>query len=360
MSQRTRRLVHVFATFGAGGPQVRSVQLMQHLGAGYEHVVMAMDGNTEARAMLPNDLSVTFAEPPKTRGFRATRRSQIAWLQQQAADLVLTYNWGAIETVAAARKLGLPLVHHEDGFGPEEASKRLLRRSLMRRWLLRGVTVIVPSTVLLSIARKEWGMREPHLLHLVNGVDLQRFAVRALEPELPVIGSVGGLRPEKDYGNLLQAVAMLPEPVFLRLVGSGKLEAQLREQAAVLGLTHRVEFAGQSNDTAKSYLGFTVFVLSSRTEQMPIAMLEAMATGLPVVATDVGDVRQILPAVAQACVVPREDALALSRALCKVLQDADLRAALGAENRRVVIERYESSRCLERFAVVYRRLLGDA
>lgn len=351
MTERTRRFVHVFATFGTGGPQVRAVQLMQHLGKDVQHVVMAMDGNVDARAMLPAGLAVTFAEAPKVRGFLATRRSQKAWLEAQDADLVLTYNWGAIETVAAARQLGLPLVHHEDGFGPEEASKRLLRRSCMRRWLLRSVPVIVPSVVLQEIAQREWRLRQ--VLHLVNGVDLQRFAVREHEPDKIVIGTVGGLRPEKDHHNLLRAVATMSADVSVCLVGSGALEASLRSLAEELGIASRVHFAGQTSDPSQSYRGFTLFVLSSRTEQMPIAMLEAMATGLPVVATDVGDVRRILPA-DQGCVVPREDPRALAAAMTRLLADAEQRQALGAANRQIVATRYESRSCLERFGEVYR------
>lgn len=356
MTKRTRRFVHVFSTFGAGGPQVRAVQLMHHLGADVEHVVMAMDGNTDAGDMLDRDVQVSFAEAPKVRGFLATRRSQAQWLRDQRADLVLTYNWGAIESVAAAKKARLPLVHHEDGFGPEEAQQRLLRRSLTRRWLLRSVPVIVPSMVLVGIARSEWRLRESKVLHLVNGVDLQRFSVPEQPPAGLVVGTVGGLRPEKDHDNLLRAVATLAKEVTVCLVGSGKLEADLREQANRLGISERVVFAGQTSDTAASYRGFTMFVLSSRTEQMPIAMLEAMASGLAVVATDVGDVRQILGP-DQDCVVPREDSTALACAIQRMLENPELRTRSGQANRRIVAERYESAICLERFCAVYRAAL---
>ena len=329
-----RRFVHVFATFGAGGPQVRAAQLIGHLGRDVEHVVMAMDGNTDARAMLPAGSAVEFVDPPTARGFLAMRRTQIEWLRQQRPDLVLTYNWGAIESVAATRRARLPLVHHEDGFGPEEARQRLRRRSWMRRWLLRRVPVIVPSAVLRGIARTEWRLRDGDVHHLVNGVDLDRFApakplVGAAAGEAVVIGTVGGLRAEKDHHNLLRAVAQLPATVRVCLVGSGGLEQSLRDQAMQLGIGDRVEFAGQTDDTAPWYRRFSLFVLSSRTEQMPIALLEAMASGLPVVATDVGDVRAILPPAAVNCIAPREDAEALARAMRPLIDGAALRAELG-------------------------------
>ena len=86
-----------------------------------------------------------------------------------------------------------------------------------------------------------------------------------------------------------------------------------------------------------------------------MAMLEGMATGLPVVATNVGDVAQMLPPEQLDYIVPREDSGALARALTAMLADADLRGRLGAANRRLVEERYESATCLERFCAIYRQ-----
>jgi glycosyltransferase involved in cell wall biosynthesis len=348
--------VHVFATFGAGGPQIRAAQLMAHLGTAFRHVVMAMDGRFEAQAQVAPAVSVDYVPPPPRAGFLATRRAQRAWLAGLRPDLVLTYNWGAIESVAAARSLGLPLVHHEDGFLPDESQRRLRRRSWLRWWLLRGTSVVVPSAVLQRIAVQEWGLAAARVHLLANGVDLQRFRPRPAI-SAPVLGTVGGLRPEKDHGNLLAALAQLPEVVRLRIVGGGALADELRATASRLGVADRVEWVGPVADTAPHYGTFAVFVLSSRTEQMPIAMLEAMASGLAVVATDVGDVRAILPDAAAAVVVPREDANALATALRRVLDDAGLRARLGTANRAVAEARYEMRRCLDRFAAVYSSVL---
>lgn len=348
------RFVHVFSTFGRGGPQVRATQLMRHLGDGVEHVVQAMDGDHGARALIDDDLQVTFAVAPPRSGFFQARRAQAAWLRSQRPDLVLTYNWGAIESVAAAKKAGLPLVHHEDGFGPEEVCRRLRRRSWMRRWLLRGVPLIVPSLGLRQIAAREWGV---DAAHLVNGVDLERFAPRDSEPEAVVIGSVGGLRPEKDYATLLQALAQMQQPASLRLVGGGAMEPALRAECARLKLDGRVTFVGFTDDTARHYREFTVFAMSSRTEQMPIALVEAMACGLPVVATDVGDTRAVLAESNRELVVPPRDPAQLAAALDRLCADAALRRRLGVDNRAAAASRFEARECLERFAAVYRSAL---
>jgi glycosyltransferase involved in cell wall biosynthesis len=157
---------------------------------------------------------------------------------------------------------------------------------------------------------------------------------------------------------LLEALARLVaegHDVHGCLVGGGPLERALREQAAAAGLGDRVRFTGPVTDTAPCYATFTVFALSSRTEQMPIALLEAMACGLPVVATDVGDVRAVLPPSGAAHVVPREDPAALAAALRPLLADAALRARLGADNRRTVEQHFAAGPCLDRFVQVYER-----
>ena len=357
MTKTVRRCVHVFATFGAGGPQIRALQLMAQMGDGYSHVVMAMDGRTEASQQLPPGIECELAPPPPRAGLVGTVRAQRRWLRAQRPDLVLTYNWGAIESVIAARSLRLPLVHHEDGFLPDEAQRRLARRSWLRWLALRSVPVIVPSSVLQRIAIAEWGLSAQRVHHLPNGVDLERFR-SGLRVAGKVLGTVGGMRPEKDHATLLRALATLPDDVGAVLVGGGSLLEPTRQLAAQLGLQGRVEFAGPVADTAPCYHRFAVFVLSSRTEQMPIALLEAMASGLPVVTTDVGDVRLILPKGAADCIVPRENPIALAQALQRVLADRQLQARLGAENRAVVEQHYAGAPCLARYVQIYRQAAG--
>jgi glycosyltransferase involved in cell wall biosynthesis len=353
MNGAGRRCVHVFATFGAGGPQIRATQLLAHLGRDWQHVVIAMDSRTEAKAQLPPGIDVQFAAPPPRGGFLATMRRLRRQLRELRPDLVLTYNWGAIEAAAAAVRERLPLVHHEDGFGADEVQQRARRRNWIRRLVLRSTPVIVPSVGLQRIALHEWQLRAQRVHLLPNGVDLQRFRPGPAVAG-PVIGTVGGLRPEKDHGNLLAAVARLGADVRVRIVGGGALLEPLQQQARALGLHDRVTFVGPVRDTAPHYHELAVFVLSSRTEQMPIAMLEAMASGLPVVATDVGDVRTMLPPAAAGCVVPKEDPAALAAALQPLLADPALRARLGADNRAIAAQRYELATCYERFAAVYR------
>jgi glycosyltransferase involved in cell wall biosynthesis len=398
------RWLHVFATLGAGGPQVRAMQLLRHLGPGIEHVLVAMDGCTDVLAQAPAGATVRVLPAPARGGVLANVKALQTLLAAERPNLVLTYNWGAIEAAWAARRLRLPLVHHEDGFLPDEAQRRHARRSWLRWWVLKGTPVVVPSAVLQRIAVGEWGLRARDVHHLVNGVDLARFVPRAAgglaaasgpgaaaaagspaksatasaaarpaaspaaaspaaaspaaSPAAArplVVGTVGGLRPEKDHATLLAAFAQCPDTTRLQIVGGGPLDASLRSQAHALGIADRVQFVGPVADTAPCYAQFDVFVLSSRTEQLPLVLLEAMACGLPVVATDVGDVRATLPYDAGPCIAPPADADALASSLRLLLGNQGLRARLGQKNRQVVAERFAAGACLQRFVDLYRQ-----
>lgn len=350
-----KRLLHVFATFGAGGPQVRATQLIARLGGTALHTIVAMDEDRAAERLLPAGHDVELLLPPPKAPLLTMVSSFARLLRERRPDLVLTYNWGAIEAAWAARRLSLPHVHHEDGFGPGEVKRRFLRRSWLRRYVLSRSPVIVPSSVLHGIARREWKLRTVH--HLPNGVDLQRFAPSA--PATPlVLGTVGGLRQEKDHATLLRAFArMRHQDCVLRLVGDGPLRGPLRALAEDLGIQPRVQFAGAIADPAPEYRAFSLFVLSSQTEQMPLSMLEAMASGLPVVATDVGDVRDMLPMECRGSLVPANYVEALAQALDALVGDPARRQREGQLNRAHCEQHYELGQCLQRYVEVYERAM---
>lgn len=355
------RMLHVFATLGRGGPQIRAMQLLARLGHGYAHTFVAMDGRHDALELLPRDV-VHDVVAVQRLPFVASVRRFAGLLRQRRPNLLLTYNWGAIEAVAAGWWTGVcPIVHHEDGFGPEEQVQRLSRRSWLRRWLLRRTAaVVVPSHNLLAIAQREWHLAE-RVHCLPNGVDLQRFAPaanRATGDAPLTLGSVGGLRAEKDHATLLRAVAAMRERVRVLLVGDGPERPRLEALTQELGIAERVTFAGASSDPAPHYRAMDVFVLSSRTEQMPLSLLEAMASGLPCAATAVGDVARILPEGSRAALVPPGDPAALAGALDALCSDVARRRAEGQRNRAHAEQHYELGGCLDRFLAIYRSALS--
>ncbi len=327
--------MHVFPTFAVGGAQVRFAALANRFGRRWRHAIVALDGNTECRARLAPDLLVTFPAvlTDKAAPLGNVRRVR-RLLRSERPDVLVTSNWGSIEWALANL---LPLarhIHTEDGFGPEERFAQMRRRCWTRRVALWRSTVVLPSRTLLDIAATQWRLDPARLRYIPNGVDLARFAGsanRAAE-DGPVIGIVAALRPEKNVARLLRAFHLAGGTGRLVVVGEGAERAALESLAVQLGLEGRVQFMGHVEDPRPVYRSFDIFALSSVTEQMPLSILEAMATGLPVVATDVGDIRTMLAAENGPFIVAQNDA-AFAAGLRALLEDPGLRERTGRANR---------------------------
>ena len=199
------------------------------------------------------------------------------------------------------------------------------------------------------------GLAPPERFVVVrNGIDVGRFG-RPAEPREgpPVIGAVGRFTAEKGHAVLIEAVARLGRPARLELVGYGDLEAELRGRAAPLGGACR--FRG-ALDAAEVLAGFDVFVQPSLYESQGIAILEAMAAGRPVVATDVGGVRDAVEPGVTGLLVPPGNADALAGAIRRLLEDPAGAAAMGARGRERVRERFSADRMVADYARLYREV----
>jgi glycosyltransferase involved in cell wall biosynthesis len=158
-----------------------------------------------------------------------------------------------------------------------------------------------------------------------------------IAPDARLVGTVGNFTAKKDQATLLRAVAELPArglggggDTMLVLVGLGPLEAELKALAAGLGVADRVLFPGSRDDVYRLLPALDVFALSSRFEGLPIALLEAMATGVAPVATTVGGIPEVITDGQNGLLVDPGDPSALAAALGRVLGDDELRAHLGA------------------------------
>lgn len=339
------------------------VELMGMLPRSVTHVLLALDGDRRALDRLPVDVVREIVPAPSSAGLLARLRGMRRTIREQNADLVLTYNWGSIEWVLAAtfRRL-CPVIHHEDGFGPDEVAAQVPRRRRLRRWVLpRANAVVAPSRVLCSIAETTWGIREPKLRYLPNGVDLARFSVpvdreRGVRRDGAVVFvCVGGIRKEKNQALAVAAFARTRcrARARLRIVGDGPERESVAALAQELGVADRVDFTGNVLDTAPQYREAEVFLIPSRTEQMPLSLLEAMASGLAVVGTDVGDVKNMLDEANRRFVVPPGDAAALAAAMDELESDGALRADLGRRNRTRVEQEFDREDCYGRYCELY-------
>jgi glycosyltransferase involved in cell wall biosynthesis len=335
-------LLHAFTSFGVGGSQVRFSRLVAAFGPKYQHVVAAMDGNYDCQSRIPEQCQVKYFEDmrPQQSGTLAKVLYFRRLLRKLRPNVLITYNWGAIEWAIANAFSIVRHVHVEDGFGPEERSIRLRRRSLARRVLLKSSALVVPSQSLRRIALEEWRLPPRQVYYIPNGIDCDRLnALMANRPaecsfgEGPVIGTVAGLRPEKNIERLIRAFCLVASscPCRLIIVGDGPERRRLEALSIELGFADRIHFFGHVESPESVYRGFDIFALSSDTEQMPLSVLEAMAASLPIAATDVGDIAKMV-APSNRRFVSAHSAAELAAHLKALLADADERVRLGRDN----------------------------
>lgn len=328
-------LLHAFSTFAVGGPQMRFASIANHFGRRWRHAVVAMDGNLACRERLDPGLDVAFPDLGLRKGdLVGSLRTMRAALHAMRPAMLLTSNWGTIEWAMANRVAVVPHIHLEDGFGPDERAHQIPRRVRTRRLCLAGRTVVVPSRTLERIATETWRLNPARVRYVPNGIDLHRFGGAGRVPGVPVVGTVAALRPEKNIARLLHAFATAAGGSVARLVivGDGPDRPRLQGLAQDLGIAGQVDWAGHRPDPAPILRQMDVFALSSDTEQMPISLLEAMASGLPVASTDVGDVAAMLPPEQRGFVGPT-DADVLAKSIRTLLADPAMRARLGQANR---------------------------
>lgn len=340
-------MLSVFATFAVGGQQVRFVALANHYGARFRHAIVSMDGELAAGARLAVPAAYPRVEIRKGDTLGNVLRFRRV-LRELRPDVLVTHSWGSIEWGLANL---LPLtrhVHVEDGFGPEERDRQIPRRVWLRRLALRRAEVGLPSRTLERIATGVWKLDPRRVHYIPNGLDLSAFETARVVHDVPVVGTVAALRTEKNLPRLLRAFAKASEtqPARLVIAGDGPVRGELEALARELGIAGRVDFLGYVKEPAGLYAGFDVVALSSDTEQMPMCVLEGMAAGLPVVSTDVGDIRAMVSPQNGDLLVPREDG-ALAAALGRALGDAGLRGRLGQANRAKAEREYRQEAMFE-------------
>ena len=298
----------------------------------------------------------------------AVRRLR-AWLGARPGTVVHTHNANAhYHSVAAS--FGVPvsrLLNTRHGMGtaqPRSRGEWLYRRSMWR-------TDVVAAVCEAARARfAAQGVRpRARLLAVPNGIRVETFAaanaerraalrnVLGLAPGTRIIGTVGRLNPVKDQATLLQAFARVhaeaPDTALV-LVGDGALRGELEARAGASGAGEAVHFLGDRGDVRQLLQGFDVFALSSRSEGYSMALLEACASGLPIVATDVGGNREIVGHDRNGVIVPAADAPALAAALRGLLRDPARARQLGIAGRDWALREASVQAMAARYDTLYR------
>jgi glycosyltransferase involved in cell wall biosynthesis len=277
----------------------------------------------------------------------------LAQVKPDILQVSLNRPWGSQWMIVAgllARGVRVVAVEHSPRRSPRLVHRLYVRVSA--RLLAAQVALTDRSAAALAELA---GVRRDRITTISGGVADVRIESLARPTTGPVIGCIARLDAIKGIDVLLRALPSLPG-VTTVIVGSGEEQRSLLALAAELGVAERVIFIGWS-DRPRDHLGaFDLFVLPSRFEALPMSIIEAMFAGLPVVATDVGGVREaVVPGVTGSLVEP-ENPEALAGAISVLLADPQRRRQLGQAGRERALRRFGADQMASQFAMLYERI----
>jgi glycosyltransferase involved in cell wall biosynthesis len=334
---------------------------------GHRVRVLAVTGVGESErcrsfAGLP-DAGVELVElrlPP--RRYRAEWRRVTEELRRAASTVAHTHGYRAdVVGLLAARAARRPTVSTVHGYVASDLRGRVYEW-VDRRALRRFDAVVAVSRPLVErLARA--GVPAPKLELVPNAPGAEQPTasrdearrVLGLDPSTPVVGWIGRLTPEKGPDVLVEAAALLPGDVGISVLGEGPLKAGLLRRAESLGLGRRVRWHGIVESAGRLLAAFDVVVLSSRTEGTPMVLLEAMAAGVPIVATAVGGVPDVVSD-REAVLVPPDDPRALAAAIASALDRRGGSASRVEAARTRLRSAYGVEAWLDRYEAIYRRV----
>jgi len=298
-------------------------------------------------------------------------------LRRLRPDLVHTRNLAAVEAQLPAWLAGVPArIHGEHGRDMADLAGANRRYRLLRRSLRPLVHHYIPlSRDLESYLRDAIGVVPERMTRITNGVDVERFrpdheararllGARGWPTDSLVVGWVGRMEPVKNPLGLVEAAARLcredPEArarLRLVLVGDGAQGAAVREAVTVAGLDDNTWLPGSRDDVPALLAGLDVFALPSLAEGISNTVLEALATGLAVIATDVGGNRELVTPGQCGALVPPADPAALAAALGRYLHKPGLAAEHGAVARRRAVGQFSIDAMVSAYTETYDRVL---
>jgi sugar transferase (PEP-CTERM/EpsH1 system associated) len=365
------KVAHVVLSLDAGGLERVVLDLVREgRELGQEVAIVCLE---KPGAMAPEaeSLGISLTCVHKGLGLRMRAMGQVRGLfSQLRPDVVHTHQIGALFYAGpAARLAGVPVVVHTE-HGKHYATRRQTRLlGRLASWHVSRFFCVSDDIAAAVTAHRVAPRRKVGVVR--NGIDVDRFTSRdagaevrrslGISPEARVVGTVGRLNEIKRQDRLIRAFARISKKqplIHLILVGDGPLRSDLVRLAGELGVANRTHFTGFQS-TPERFLGaMDVFALTSRSEGMPLAILEAWAANVPVVASNVGGVPELVRDGHTGLLFDPMDESALPAALEHLLADASLSRRVATAGRQLVGSEYSLRRMAETYNRHYLALLG--
>ncbi len=375
-ASQPRLVLQVLHHLQIGGMENGLVNLINHLPpTRYRHAIVCIEDYTEFRARITRPEVPLHALHRARHGVWRLRAALYRLCREMRPALVHTRNQSGLDALLPARLAGVPCVHSEHGWDVDNLDGRqwkpLLLRRLHRPLVAEYITV---SKHLQRFLVEVVGAQASRVTQIYNGVDTARFLPpvtksRQVLPEgfraqaLVLIGTVGRIQAVKDQATLLHAFARLTDaesPARLVVVGDGPLLADLKHLAGSLGIAERTAFLGASDQIPEILRALDLFVLPSLNEGISNTILEALASGLPVVASAVGGNMELVEEDVNGRLFAPADVAALATILREYVAAPALRETHGLAARRLALDRFSLAAMVEGYAAVYDRVLAGA
>lgn len=369
------KILHVLHSLRIGGLENGVINLVNNMDpCRFDHAICCIDASGPMEERLSHPIEMRSLGKGNGKDYLLPFRLTKV-IREIGPDIVHTRNWGSIDGVIAARLAGVRyIIHGEHGREAADPTGANRRRRLARKVL----HPLIYQFVAVSEDIKKWlvedvGIPLNKVVKIINGVDTERFQPAGyktaaktklgLEPDAFVIGSVGRLDPVKDYATLVRAFAIFAsgktgllgttDKTLLVIAGTGPEEGALRRLAGELGIMEKIHFLGERLNISQVMQAMDVFVLPSIAEGISNTILEAMACGLPVVATEAGGNGELVEDGETGFLFPPKEKWLLGEKLTYYIRHPEIAREHGIRGRKRIEARFSLARMVQEYESLY-------
>jgi glycosyltransferase involved in cell wall biosynthesis len=371
-----RKVLHViYSLYRGGAERVIETQLLGADRRRFEYLVCSITGGGDMIDRMSNAGARVFLLGKRRRGDMTAVTKLANLIRHEHVDLLHLHTapgmfWGTLAQIASGT--GVPIVRTEHNpYSPQDLPAAF--RWVFPRFTRRASRVICVS----GRVRQSFADRFPELaekfVEVPNGIRLQdyeklppRAECRAqfkLLPGAKLLGTVGRMVPVKNHRLLIEALFRVRQTVpdvHLAIIGEGNLRDSLAAYAADLDLSECVSLVKETQKIDSFYGAIDIFCLSSNSEGMPLTLLEALASGVPVVSTEVGGIPEIIENGKTGYLVPKGSAEEMAKRIVDLLQNPSKAAELALNGRNMVHERFPAEKMIQATEAVYEEVLAKA